>query len=190
MNAPGPLAPTPRGPLPILGVSIVFFAALAPPPVTAVCPAFPGLAMVRQFGSSRNDYGRCLSVNSATGRIAIGGSTNHGEDAAVSLLDVNGTELWSRTFGSGYTDYFNGIAVNPTSGNIAVGGHNGGPNGHANCIMALYTAEGACSVQMKLWVARVGSVYVPATAIPRAAIDFELVQDGVYRVTGQLSISI
>ena len=87
----------------------------------------------RQLGSSSNDAGRGVAVDSnnniyVTGTTAGGldGYTNSGEqDIFLVKYDLNGNKLWTRQLGTSASDIAHGVAVD-SSNNIYVTGETRG----------------------------------------------------------------
>jgi len=87
----------------------------------------------RQFGTSANDTGRGIGLDSS-GNIYVSGTTEGtfpGQsssgyiDIFLRKHDSSGNEIWTRQLGSNGNDYSNGLALD-SSGNVYLAGHTQG----------------------------------------------------------------
>ncbi len=121
------------------------------------------LLWVRQTGTSNNDFGEGLAVDSAGNSYIAGGTlgglvgTNAGAiDAFLMKYDSSGVWQWTRQFGT--LDYEEGSAVAVDSaGSVTVTGYTGGALGGANAggndaFVARFDASGT-----PLWTRQVGT---------------------------------
>ena len=129
---------------------------------------------IRQFGSSRDDFGYGVAAD-ASGNIYIAGytlgalpsQTSTGwSDAFVRKYNASGTELWTRQFGSSSPDFALGVTAD-ASGNVYVAGYTYGvlpgqiSAGYTDAFVRKYDASGT-----ELWTRQFGSSsYEAATGV-------------------------
>ena len=94
----------------------------------------------RQLGTSHNDYGRGISVDSSGNIYAAGVTTGQsdgnshfgGEDSFVMKFNSSGTQLWTTQIGTSYNDYANALSINSSGSLFITGGTDGGLDGNEN----------------------------------------------------------
>lgn len=124
---------------------------------------------IHQFGSTLNDYGRGVTVDSSN-NIYVTGYTKGGldnntssgsDDIFLAKFNSSGTKQWTQQIGTSSADYGRGVSVDSSDNIYVTGDTSGGLDGNSNAggnnplsdiFLVKYNSSGT-----KLWTRQIGS---------------------------------